>query len=121
MLRVFLVTQCAYLGRYGVNQGAGYGYPQSGYQQQINYGGDQYGQQGGYGGGYGGGGMRQISREIPVEMLTQILSQRTGQHVTVGNIRTTIYSMFGDQSSPAIKVFVNMALQQLGVSTIPTN
>ncbi|CAK9211266.1 unnamed protein product [Sphagnum troendelagicum] len=56
---------------------------------------------------------RQISKNIPVDLLTQILSQRTGQNVQVGNIRTTIFDMFGDQASPSVKMFVNLALQQL--------
>jgi hypothetical protein len=46
-------------------------------------------------------------------MLTQILSERTGHKVDIGNIRTTIFDMFGDQASPTVKMFVNVVLQQL--------
>jgi hypothetical protein len=71
-------------------------------------------QQGGY--GVVAQPPRQISKNIPVDLLTQILSQRTGQNVQVGNIRTTIFDMFGDQASPSVKMFVNLALSQLQVS-----
>jgi hypothetical protein len=54
-----------------------------------------------------------VSKSIPVDLLTQILSQRTGQNVQVGNIRTTIFDMFGEQASPSVKMFVNLALSQL--------
>ncbi|KAG0606916.1 hypothetical protein M758_9G178800 [Ceratodon purpureus] len=70
------------------------------------------------GGGYGGGGygrsaQRVKSKEIPVDMLTQILSERTGHQVDIGNIRTTLFDMFGDQASPTVKMFANLVLQQL--------
>jgi hypothetical protein len=71
-------------------------------------------QQGGY--GVVAQPHRQISKNIPVDLLTQILSQRTGQNVRVGNIRTTILDMFGDQASPSVKMFVNLAQSQLQVS-----
>jgi hypothetical protein len=53
------------------------------------------------------------SKEIPVDMLTQILSERTGHKVDIGNIRTTLFDMFGDQASPTVKMFANLVLQQL--------
>lgn len=56
------------------------------------------------------------SREIPVAMLTQILSERTGHKVDIGNIRTTLFDMFGDDASPAVKTFAKIALDQLRVS-----
>ncbi|CAM6018907.1 unnamed protein product [Sphagnum balticum] len=54
-----------------------------------------------------------VSKNIPIDLLTQILSERTGQNVQVGNIRTTIFDMFGEQASPSVKMFVNLALSQL--------
>jgi hypothetical protein len=48
-------------------------------------------------------------------MLTQILSERTGHRVDVGNIRTTLFDMFGDQASPSVKIFADLVLQQLQV------
>ncbi|CAK9212695.1 unnamed protein product [Sphagnum troendelagicum] len=54
-----------------------------------------------------------VSKNIPIDLLMQILSERTGQNVQVGNIRTTIFDMFGEQASPSVKMFVNLALSQL--------
>ncbi len=59
---------------------------------------------------------RTVSKNIPIDLLTQILSERTGQNVQVGNIRTTIFDMFGEQASPSVKMFVNLALSQLQVA-----
>jgi hypothetical protein len=112
------------------DQGSGY----EGRRQQAGYGGYGGSEEGGYGGGEGGYGgyggseaggygnrqqqasLRSRSKEIPVAMLTQILSERTGHKVDIGNIRTTIFDMFGDQASPTVKMFVNVVLQQLQVS-----
>jgi len=67
-----------------------------------------------YGGGYGRRSARPVvSKEIPVDLLTQILSQRTGHEVSVGNIRTTLFDMFGENASPSVKAFANLVLQQL--------
>ncbi|KAG0622878.1 hypothetical protein M758_3G130900 [Ceratodon purpureus] len=71
--------------------------------------------------GHGGRGRDQYeeyshpvkSREIPIAMLTQILGERTGHKVDVGNIRTTLFDMFGDDASPTVKMFAKMALEQL--------
>ena len=112
------------------DQGSGY----EGRRQQGGYGGYGGSEESGYGGGEGGYGgyggseeggygyrqqqasLRSRSKEIPVAMLTQILSERTGHKVDIGNIRTTIFDMFGDQASPTVKMFVNVVLQQLQVS-----
>jgi hypothetical protein len=103
------------------DQGSGY----EGRRQQAGYGGYGGSEEGGYGGGSEEGGygyrqqqasLRSRSKEIPVAMLTQILSERTGHKVDIGNIRTTIFDMFGDQASPTVKMFVNVVLQQLQVS-----
>jgi hypothetical protein len=80
---------------------------------------EEYWQEGGYGQGGGYGHEQQPqrvqSKEIPVSMLTQILSERTGHRVDVGNIRTTLFDMFGDQASPSVKIFADLVLQQLQV------
>jgi len=53
------------------------------------------------------------NKNLDINTLTEILSQRTGHEVQVGNIRTTIFDMFGDDASPKVKTFVNVILQQL--------
>jgi hypothetical protein len=56
-----------------------------------------------------------VNKSLDIETLTQILSQRTQHDVKVGNIRTTLYNMFGEDASPMVKVFVNVVLEQLQV------
>lgn len=94
------------------DQGSGY----EGRRQQAGYGGYGGSEEGGYGYSQQQASLRSRSKEIPVAMLTQILSERTGHKVDIGNIRTTIFDMFGDQASPTVKMFVNVVLQQLQVS-----
>lgn len=53
------------------------------------------------------------NKNLDINTLTEILSQRTGHKVQVGNIRTTIFDMFGADSSPKVKTFVNVVLNQL--------
>lgn len=53
------------------------------------------------------------SKEIPIGMLTQLLSERVGHRVEVGNIRTTLFDMFGKDASPTVKLFAKLALEQL--------
>lgn len=53
------------------------------------------------------------NKNLDISTLTEILSQRTGHEVQVGNIRTTIFDMFGDDASPKVKTFVNVILNQL--------
>jgi hypothetical protein len=53
------------------------------------------------------------NKNLDINTLTEILSQRTGHDVQVGNIRTTIFDMFGDDASPKVKSFVNVILTQL--------
>jgi hypothetical protein len=99
--------------QYGRRRGGEEGYEEQQYSEEVG---------GGYGGGgYGGGSygqasaLRAKSKEIPIDMLTQILSERTGHQVDVGNIRTTLFDMFGDQASPTVKMFANLVFQQLQV------
>lgn len=53
------------------------------------------------------------NKNLDINTLTEILSQRTGQDVKVGNIRTTIFDMFGDQASSSVKTFVNAIFSHL--------
>ncbi|CAM6045091.1 unnamed protein product [Sphagnum compactum] len=53
------------------------------------------------------------NKNLDINTLTEILSQRTGQDVKVGNIRTTIFDVFGDQASSSVKTFVNAIFSQL--------
>lgn len=57
-------------------------------------------------------------KEMSVETLEELLSERTGQNVTMGTIRTTLYDMFLEEASPTVKVFVNHIKERLsdGVS-----
>lgn len=58
-------------------------------------------------------GQQVKNKNLDINTLTEILSQRTGHEVQVGNIRTTIFDMFGDDASPKVKTFVNVILTQL--------
>lgn len=60
-------------------------------------------------------GQQLKNKNLDIETLAEILSQRTGHDVQVGNIRTTIFDMFGDDASPKVKQFVNVILTQLQV------
>lgn len=64
-------------------------------------------------------GQEMKNKNLDINTLTEILSQRTGHEVKVGNIRTTIFDMFGDDASPKVKVFVNVVLTQLQVAFSP--
>lgn len=61
-------------------------------------------------------GQQVKNKNLDINTLTEILSQRTGHEVKVGNIRTTIFDMFGDDASPKVKTFVNVILTQLQVA-----
>lgn len=87
-------------GEYG--SGYGGGGEEVAYAQQIGGDDDGYGR-----------GRAVVTKEIPVDLLTQILSERTGHQVDIGNIRTTLFDMFGDSASPSIKAFANLVFQQL--------
>ena len=63
-------------------------------------------------------GQQVKSKNLDINTLTEILSQRTGHEVKIGNIRTTIFDMFGEDASPKVKTFVNVILTQLQVSLV---
>lgn len=86
-----------------VESGASYvGYPESssGYSKPLGYTGKPH-------------HTPVKNKSLDLQTLTQILSQRAGQNVQPGNIRTTLYSMFGEEASPMVKIFVNMFLEKV--------
>lgn len=91
--------------------------------RRQEYGDASHGEDVEYGTSYERGGHRYSSesavksKEIPIDMLTQLLSERVGHRVEVGNIRTTLFDMFGKDASPAVKLFAELALEQLQVFT----
>ncbi|KAL1823056.1 hypothetical protein ACET3Z_009834 [Daucus carota] len=57
--------------------------------------------------GYGDRGYVK-SRSLPVSTLVDILKQQTGkENVDVGNLRPTLFDVFGDDASPKVKKFMN--------------
>eukprot|EP00850_Spirogloea_muscicola_P005524 SM000025S08419 [mRNA] locus=s25:619083:631737:- [translate_table: standard] len=93
-------------GEYDAGEGGGYGPGAAQGQAPSGYG--------GYGGNSGGGALQHANKAIPLDMLMQILSQRSGQDVGVGNIRTSLFQMFGDDASPMVKTFVKVLAQYAG-------
>ncbi|CAM6095285.1 unnamed protein product [Calypogeia fissa] len=96
-------------------EGSGY---QEGYGKQ-GYGNQEYGQRPGRreeGGGYGRG-VNFNNKSLSLDTLTQMLSERVGHQVEPGNIRTSLYDMFGEDASPTVKVFVNLIASKLDGSS----
>lgn len=60
-------------------------------------------------------GQQVKNKNLDIGTLSEILSERTGHEVKIGNIRTSIFEMFGEDSSPKVKTFVNVILNQLQV------
>ncbi|KAG6544660.1 hypothetical protein Mapa_013850 [Marchantia paleacea] len=53
---------------------------------------------------------QKADRHIPTETLIQQLAEASGHEVKLGNIRSTLYDLFREDTSPTVKVFVkNMA------------
>ncbi|KAK9058185.1 hypothetical protein SSX86_023025 [Deinandra increscens subsp. villosa] len=51
------------------------------------------------------------NRSLPLDTLVDILKQKTGNNdVTVGNVRPTLFDMFGEDSSPKVKKFMKVLL-----------
>ena len=50
-------------------------------------------------------------REVKLDQLLQLLSQASGQKVDVGNIRASLFQMFGKDSSPMVQNFVGVIMQ----------
>ncbi|PKA62839.1 Metacaspase-5 [Apostasia shenzhenica] len=54
------------------------------------------------------------NRSLPLSTLIEILKQKTGKEdIDVGNIRPTLFDMFGEDSSPKVKKFMNLIMQKL--------
>eukprot|EP00270_Netrium_digitus_P008178 TRINITY_DN2423_c2_g1_i2.p1 TRINITY_DN2423_c2_g1~~TRINITY_DN2423_c2_g1_i2.p1 ORF type:complete len:438 (-),score=60.71 TRINITY_DN2423_c2_g1_i2:191-1366(-) len=54
--------------------------------------------------------MAKLDKSLPIDVLTSILASKTGQQVAVGTIRTSLYSVFGKDSSPAVQAFVGVLI-----------
>ncbi|KAI7726047.1 hypothetical protein M8C21_016695 [Ambrosia artemisiifolia] len=51
------------------------------------------------------------NRALPLDTLVDMLKQKTGNNdITVGNVRPTLFDMFGDDSSPKVKKFMKVLL-----------
>ncbi|KAL9312242.1 Metacaspase-6 [Arabidopsis thaliana] len=58
------------------------------------------------------------NRSLPLETLIDMLKQETGNDdIEVGKIRTTLFDMFGEDSSPKVKKFMNVILSNLQETT----
>lgn len=54
------------------------------------------------------------NRSLPLSTLIEILQQKTGnENIDVGNIRPTLFDMFGEDASPKVKKFMKVILQKL--------
>ncbi|KAK8961057.1 Metacaspase-5 [Platanthera guangdongensis] len=55
------------------------------------------------------------NKSLPLSTLIEILKQKTGEErIDVGNIRPTLFDMFGEDASPKVKKFTKVILQKLG-------
>lgn len=53
------------------------------------------------------------NKSLPLSTLIDILKQKTGKDdVDVGNVRPTLFDMFGEDSSPKVKKFMNVLLNK---------
>jgi hypothetical protein len=56
----------------------------------------------------------QKSRSLPLSTLIEVLKQKTGNDdIDVGKLRPTLFSMFGEDSSPKVKKFMNVIITKL--------
>ncbi|KAK1393190.1 Metacaspase-4 [Heracleum sosnowskyi] len=54
------------------------------------------------------------SRSLPVPTLIEILKQKTGKdNVDAGNLRPTLFDVFGDDASPKVKKFMKVIFEKL--------
>ncbi|KAK4434726.1 Metacaspase-4 [Sesamum alatum] len=54
------------------------------------------------------------NKALPLPTLIEILQQKTGkENVDVGNLRPTLFDVFGDDASPKVKKFMKVILTQL--------
>ncbi|PKA45619.1 Metacaspase-4 [Apostasia shenzhenica] len=55
------------------------------------------------------------NRSLPLSTLIEILKQKTGKEdIDVGNIRPTLFDMFGEDASPKVKKFIKVLLEKFG-------
>ncbi|XP_071690316.1 metacaspase-4-like isoform X3 [Rutidosis leptorrhynchoides] len=51
------------------------------------------------------------NRSLPLDTLVDILKQKTGNHnINVGNVRPTLFDVFGEDSTPKIKKFMKVLM-----------
>lgn len=79
-------------------EAAGLEAPEEGYEQERSVGEEPEGTKG---------------KAVSSERLVEILSERKGEAVDVGNIRTTLYDFYGEESSAKVKVFVNATARRV--------
>lgn len=54
------------------------------------------------------------NKSLPLSTLLDILKQKTGKEdINVGNVRPTLFDVFGEDSSPKVKKFMNLIMQKL--------
>ncbi|KAM7269532.1 hypothetical protein ACFE04_025029 [Oxalis oulophora] len=54
------------------------------------------------------------NKSLPLETLIELLKQKTGKEdIDVGKIRPTLFDVFGEDSSPKVKKFMNFLFQKL--------
>lgn len=54
------------------------------------------------------------NKSLPISTLIDILKQQTGKEdIDVGKVRPTLFDMFGEDSSPKVKKFMNVLLNKL--------
>nr|GMC49721.1 metacaspase-4-like [Ipomoea batatas] len=54
------------------------------------------------------------SRSLPLNTLIDILKQQTGKDdIDVGNVRPTLFDVFGEDASPKVKKFMNVIINKL--------
>ncbi|KAL8228030.1 hypothetical protein R6Q57_015614 [Mikania cordata] len=54
------------------------------------------------------------NKSLPLSTLIEILQQKTGKDdIDVGKVRPTLFDMFGEDSSPKVKKFMNVLLNKL--------
>lgn len=59
------------------------------------------------------GGLQVKNKSLPLSTLIDILKQKTGKDdIDVGKVRPTLFDMFGEDSSPKVKKFMNVLLNK---------
>ncbi|KAI3719167.1 hypothetical protein L6452_20061 [Arctium lappa] len=54
------------------------------------------------------------NKSLPLSTLLEILNQKTGkENIDVGNVRPALFDLFGEDSSPKVKKFMNVLLSKL--------